>query len=257
MMNTMALARGDWTGEDSSTPPSLGIRGRFPRYAPRPYGSTVIELVASLGIPVLRAKPLLQASEDVVQRIRKRLGDHGVDYRKPFIVLNVGSRPGSAKGWQGWSELASRLKGLVPMIAVGGPGEQPSLASFAESLAGEVGEAGPAGAPLVLDAPVLDLAELAALCADCQVFVTADAGARHIASAAGARTLALFGPTDPRHTADHLAQCTSLSKPVACGPCHREVCNASDQLQCFRGIGSQRVAASVESILLGHSAPSA
>lgn len=48
--------------------------------------------------------------------------------------------------------------------------------------------------------PVLEgpsLAELAALCAAARLVVGNDAGTTHLAAAAGAKVLALFGPTDP------------------------------------------------------------
>ncbi len=42
-----------------------------------------------------------------------------------------------------------------------------------------------------------DLLETAALCAGAELVVGNDAGTTHLAAATGARTLALFGPTDP------------------------------------------------------------
>ena len=42
------------------------------------------------------------------------------------------------------------------------------------------------------------LPELAAILARCEVFAGHDSGVTHLAAAVGTRTLALFGPTDPR-----------------------------------------------------------
>ncbi len=47
----------------------------------------------------------------------------------------------------------------------------------------------------------LNLMEVAAIAAKCGVFISADTGPMHIAAAAGAPLLALFGPTDSRLTA--------------------------------------------------------
>ncbi len=229
--DTLSLSRAP---ELRETLPTLGVAGRYPRYAPRPFGSTVIELVAGLGIPVRRTKPSFRATDEVQQRVRGRLREGGVDPEAGFVVLNAGSRPGSAKGWQSWGELVDLIHPKLPVVVVGGPGEESSLQGLRSGL--------------VLDAPVLDLAELTALCADCHCFVTADAGARHIASAAGAQTLVLFGPTDPRHTADHLERTLCLSHPVPCGPCHQEKCTAKDTLACFTGIPARRVATQLDLI---------
>ncbi|MFT4708893.1 MAG: ADP-heptose:LPS heptosyltransferase [Planctomycetota bacterium] len=241
LVNVLAQTTATWMPPGKERLPKLGIVGRFPRYAPRPYGSTCIELVASLGIPVRRTKPQLQANREVTQAVRDRLSAAGIDPAAPFAVLNAGSRPGSAKGWQGWSELAPLLRTQMPVVLICGPGEEASLRDFPSSPAVQ----GEHHAQLVLDKPPLDLAELTALAAGCDAFVTADAGARHIATAAGAQTHVLFGSTDPRHTADHLQQTYSFAEPQPCGPCHREVCGAPDLLACFRGIAADRIAAGV------------
>ena len=182
LVHVLAQTAATWMPPSKARLPKLGIVGRFPRYAPRPFGSTCIELVASLGIPVRRTRPKLQASREVTRRVEARLSAGGLDPSSPFVVLNAGSRPGSAKGWQGWGELAPLLRGRVPVVLVCGPGEQDSLQPFTSCAGGE----GKGEAQLVLDNPPLDLAELTALAAACSTFVTADAGARHIAMAAGA-----------------------------------------------------------------------
>ncbi|MDG1500194.1 MAG: glycosyltransferase family 9 protein [Planctomycetota bacterium] len=238
LIHALAQLKSNWALSDHERLPKLGIVGRFPRYAPRPYGSTCIELVASLGVPVRGTSPELQANAEVVQRVHDRLHAGGIDSALPFVVLNAGSRPGSAKGWQGWSELAPMLRAETPVVLVCGPGEEASLQEFS-SIPNREDEL---KAQLVLDNPPLDLAELTALAAACSTFITADAGARHIATAAGARTYVLFGPTDPRHTADHLQETHSFVAPQPCGPCHKEHCTAPDKLACFHGIAPTRVA---------------
>jgi heptosyltransferase-2 len=237
IVNTQAIPMSSWLGDGKETLPRLGRLGRFPRYAPRPYGSTTIELVTSLGIPVRRTNPRLQASAEVTLKVHERLQAGGIDLKYPYIVLNAGSRPGSAKGWRGWAELADVLQGRWQIVIVGGPGEEEALREFQSGQ----GDLGKVGARLVLDDPVLDLAELAALCASGNVFVTADAGARHIATAAGAKTVVLFGPTDPRHTADQLEHTKSLAHPVPCGPCHLESCDAKEKRACFEGLSAAQV----------------
>jgi ADP-heptose:LPS heptosyltransferase len=52
------------------------------------------------------------------------------------------------------------------------------------------------------------------------------------------------GPTDPRHTADHLERTSLLREIVECGPCHREQCPLEDtrRHQCMLRIDPERVA---------------
>lgn len=249
LVNVFAQTMSTWMLPGRPRLPKLGIVGRFPRYAPRPFGSTCIELVASLGIPVRRTEPRLSATTEISERVRNRLSAGGIDLQQaavdplnPFIVLNAGSRPGSAKGWQGWHELAEILRVEAPVVVICGPGEEASLQDFTSSPRGDH------QAQLVFDNPPLDLAELTALAAACSTFVTADAGARHIATATGAQTHVLFGPTDPRHTADHLLQTHSFAAPQPCGPCHKELCDAPIKLACFTDIPAPRIAASMDAV---------
>jgi heptosyltransferase-2 len=237
-----ALARG--RGAAAAAPTSMGSFGRFPRYAPRPFGSTLIELAATLGVAVRRTRPLLGAGADVRHAVRMRLTAGGVDASAPFVVLNAGSRPGSAKGWEGWGELLDQIRSDLPVVLACGPGEEPALRDLA-------GDPRRDGRGLGLIDPVLDLAELAALAAEASLFVTADAGSRHLAAAAGAKLLVLYGPTDPRHTADHLEQTRGLARPVPCAPCHREVCpkTGPEYLACFRGITPAEVAQEIHALV--------
>lgn len=68
------------------------------------------------------------------------------------------------------------------------------------------------------------LKDLAAIAQRCHLFVTGDTGPLHIAAAAGAPTLSLFGPTDPQVYAPLGAQHTSLQSAAPCRRCHKRKC---------------------------------
>jgi heptosyltransferase-2 len=144
---------------------------------------------------------------------------------EPFVLINAGARPASAKGYPAelWGAIAAELSGRdgLAVVMVGGPGEE-------ESVRAALAAAGEARALALLD-PVCDLGELAALAAGASVVLTADTGARHVAAAVGAKIVCLVGPTDPRHSAAHLEFTTLLREPVPCGPCHRERCPLAGQ----------------------------
>jgi ADP-heptose:LPS heptosyltransferase len=58
---------------------------------------------------------------------------------------------------------------------------------------------------------------VAALAADSQGYIGNDTGMTHLAAAAGARTVAIFGPTDPRRYAPFGAHVLTLWQPVETG----------------------------------------
>jgi len=95
------------------------------------------------------------------------------------VVLAPGAASAS-KQWGGMPEVAAMLveRGL-PVVWAPGKDEPPFDV--------------PAGHIL----PTWDLPELVALAHRCRVWIGNDTGTSHLAAAAGARTLAMFGPTDP------------------------------------------------------------
>jgi ADP-heptose:LPS heptosyltransferase len=162
--------------------------------------------------------------------MRERLARHGTDAGAPFVLVNAGARPGSAKGADP-QLLARALTGLgVPLVLVCGPGEEENARATAAGLAGS--------APALLDDPAPALDELVALIALAHAVVTPDSGPRHLAQALARPTIVLCGPTDPRHTAEHAGNVRVLRTEVDCGPCHRETCPLSGDARdaCMRRI---------------------
>jgi heptosyltransferase-2 len=90
--------------------------------------------------------------------------------------------------------------------------------------------------------PDLDLGGLAGVLAHLDLLVTNDSGPMHLAAALGARTVALFGPTDPRRTAPAGEPHTVLYRDLWCSPCFRRHCPLLHH-GCLRGIGVGEVAA--------------
>ena len=102
-----------------------------------------------------------------------------------FLALHPGSGS-TRKNWpaERYAELAARLSPSEPFLAIRGPAD------------------GDAATPLLrlpnaVRADALPLRTLGALLAHAGAFVGNDSGIAHLAAAAGAPTLALFGPTDP------------------------------------------------------------
>ncbi|HOL67653.1 MAG TPA: glycosyltransferase family 9 protein, partial [bacterium] len=69
-----------------------------------------------------------------------------------------------------------------------------------------------------------------------RLLITTDSAPLHIGAASGTRTLALFGPTDPRrHCPPNV---WFLSRSLACSPCYRKFCAS---LECLKSISAEEV----------------
>jgi heptosyltransferase-1 len=83
------------------------------------------------------------------------------------------------------------------------------------------------------------LKELAALAALSDLFITTDTGPMHLAAAAGAKVLALFGPTAPWRTGPYGRSQVSLRTGIECSPCFKRKCD--DKVRCMEGISVEDV----------------
>lgn len=215
--------------ERGAAPLSQNRRLWGSRRSPRPFGSTASELLALLpGRPagfVQDPRPRFVPGEPALEQAQNTLVDLGIALGEPFVLLNLGGRVGSSKGIPVGlaAGLAAELGGRrIPTVAICGPGEEERLRSYVLALTNQF----PVDGPLPRcwpDAPP-DLPLLGALGALAAVTVTPDGGGRHLLRAAGATCLSLFGPTDPRHSANPGPPEISLVGVVPCGPCHLELC---------------------------------
>lgn len=224
-----------------------GCNGAWPRILPRPYGATCVELLGLLGVPVSDPRPRLELRARDRERASARRRHVGFPAGGKLLLVQVGARPGSAKGvpaelWARAIERAEAELGLTALLACG-PGELERV----EAVRAACGRSVPA-----LLEPVAGLMELAAHAAAARLVWTADGGARHVACAAGARLVVLFGPTDPRHSAGADVLTNEVRIEVACGPCHRERCPfpASAYLRCLRGIEPEALLAASRPLLV-------
>ncbi len=233
--------------ERGGKPLGLGVVGRGRRFLPRPFGATCVELLGLVGISVRDTRPRLEATDAADRTARERLARLGFSADEPFLLANVGGREKSAKAYpaQSWAVLLDRLASRVdlPLLLVGGPGEDSAVRDLFARLE-RTRVAAATGAPVALP-------ELVALCARSCLVLTADSGPRHVAKAAGARVVTLFGPTDPRHGADHLARERAVRVEVPCGPCHLERCPLEGELhhRCMLSIDPEEVALRVLELL--------
>lgn len=88
------------------------------------------------------------------------------------------------------------------------------------------------------------LKQLAALAKLSDLFITTDTGPMHLAAAAGAKVLALFGPTAPWRTGPYGSSQKVIRTGIDCSPCFRRRCEKN--VQCMRGIGVSDVLNAIE-----------
>ena len=91
-----------------------------------------------------------------------------------------------------------------------------------------------------------NLGVLAAVTGRCDVFVSNDSGAMHVAAATGRPVAAMFGPTDERATRP-LGMSAVLTAPAFCRPCHLRDCPIDHR--CMKRISVDRAYDAVTALL--------
>ena len=143
-----------------------------------------------LGLAGRKHHYVLELGTDEIERANRHLAKIGADVRRPVIGLNTGAGGRwPLKQWRedGYADLISRLhrRENVQFLLLGGPDERDRIERLKTR-----------SAVRLLD-PGCDnsVRHFAALIAHCDVVVTGDTLAMHIALALGKRTVVLFGPT--------------------------------------------------------------
>ena len=163
----------------------------------------------------------------------------------PVVGVSPGAAYGSAKRWlpERFAEAAvqiARERNASVLIF----GSKEELAICEAVRRGVEG----AGVPCTSYAGRTTLAEFIDLAAACEVFLTNDSGAMHIASALGVPTVAVFGATDHEATGPIGPHSRIVREPVACSPCLRRECPIDHR--CMTRIDGARVAATALTLLV-------
>jgi heptosyltransferase III len=224
-----------------------------PANAARHRVEEVLELATALEIPVVRdlVCPSGPFKEDLPSH-----GDYAVVHAGPMFRY---------KRWTvaGWRALAASLaeRGLA-VVATGGPG--PADRRYFDEVWGGAGNSS-----LVhrLDG-VLTWPELAGLIGGAKVYIGPDTSVTHLAAATGARTVALYGPTDPRRwgpwpvgglddawqaagTIQRRGNVWLVQNPQPCLPCQNEGCErkVESYSRCLDELSPRQVLSAVDQAL--------
>lgn len=144
------------------------------------------------------------------------LQQNGVDLNKKIIAFCPGSTNSRAKRWhaESYAALNDKLQAAQDssVFLIGSKDEIEVSRQVAEKSLLK---------PVILTGKTT-LAELTAILSVCDLLVSNDTGPAHIASAFGTKTLAIFGPTNPKTTQPINAEI--IRKNVECSPCMLRDC---------------------------------
>lgn len=193
-------------------------RGEIPRHERFYY----LELLRRTGIiDCLPESPLI--------RLEKAGGP-----RASVIGVSPGAAYGTAKRWlpERFAEAAGMLaRARGASIALfGSAGERSVCEQIAQLLNGH---------RVINHAGRTTLAEFIDLAGRCELFLTNDSGAMHIASALGVPTVAVFGATDDVATGPTGPSARVIREPVECSPCLLRECPIDHR--CMTHVSVERV----------------
>jgi lipopolysaccharide heptosyltransferase II len=139
----------------------------------------------------------------------------------PLIGVSPGAAYGGAKRWlpERFAEAAAAIaQERGAQVAVFGSKEEVSICETVRE------RVAAAGVTCQSFAGVMRLDEFIEMASGCELFLTNDSGAMHVASALGVPTVAVFGATDDEATGPTGEWSRVVRHPVECSPCLLREC---------------------------------
>ena len=201
-----------------------------------------LALIGWTGVPVTdRPATRLAVTDSASISIAEKLEDIGFDGGESIAMIH----PTAAYDTKQWSvanfarvseELGNR--GLAPLVVVAPNEKETAEAVIAESSA----------RPAFLSD--LSLPEVTALASRAKLFVGNDSGIAHIAAAAGAPCVVVFGSSNRNHWRPWTMQPSEIVfEELPCQPCHGYFCAEFEKPECILRVPVERVIAAVDRIL--------
>lgn len=217
----------------------MGLFDDLKRGGTRTYQEMMLDI---LGLPAASHGYVLTLTPEEKERARAHFTGLGVNPSVPVIGLNTGAGGRwELKQWreEGFLELIGRIsrEAQVQFVLLGGPGERERNARLMAAAPVSVFDAG-------CDNPVR---HFAALTECCDVVVTGDTLAMHVALAVGTRTVALFGPTSAAEI-EMYGLGEKVVPALTCLACYKSTCDFVPN--CMDSIGVAAVVAALRRQLL-------
>jgi heptosyltransferase II len=160
--------------------------------------------------------------------------EHSATAATRTIGVSPGAAYGNAKRWlpERFADAAGKLAGArgASIALFGSASERPACEQIAQLLNGHT---------VTNHAGQTTLAQFIDLAAGCELFLTNDSGAMHIASALGIPTIAVFGATDDAATGPTGPNARVVREPVECSPCLLRECPIDHR--CMSRVSADRV----------------
>ncbi|HEY3027891.1 MAG TPA: glycosyltransferase family 9 protein [Pyrinomonadaceae bacterium] len=201
-----------------------------------------LALIGWTGVPVTDRPPTrLAVTADAAASVTEKLRETGLDGTRPFAIIH----PAASYETKQWAvekfarigeELAGR--GLV-LVAIAAPHESAIVAELKKG----------SGASVV-GLTNLSLPEITALAARARLFVGNDSGIAHIAAAAGAPSVVIFGSSNVTHWRPWTLQPNEIVREeLPCQPCHGYFCAEFEKPECILRVPVERVVGAIDRVL--------
>jgi heptosyltransferase-2 len=212
--------------------------------------SYYLNMLNSAGIETPDSHPYIHITAEERKKAQDAIISGFSEKHSPIIGINPGAVYGPAKRWpvEKFAELIKiifdKLDGKC--IIFGSKAET----GIADEINSEITKQGIANT----DSRILTLTgktslrELAALIAECDVFVTNDSGPMHMASALYVPVVAIFGSTNPVTTGPFGDRHKIITKTMPCSPCMEREC-PEGHVRCMEEVSADEVFEAVENIL--------
>jgi heptosyltransferase-2 len=186
--------------------------------------------------PALR--PRLTSDPDNLERLRAA---HGLRRGAPLVALMPGAEYGVAKRWPAahYGALAGELASEDADVVVLGSAKERALGEQVTARAAHPRVHNLCGATSLAD--VVDLSASAA------VAVSNDSGLLHVAAAAGAPVVAIYGSSAPSFTPPLTDIAAVVSLELECSPCFARDCPLK-HMRCLNDLAPATVLRAVESV---------
>ncbi|MDX6528005.1 MAG: heptosyltransferase [Blastocatellia bacterium] len=202
-----------------------------------------LALIGWTGVPVTDRPPTqLAVTDSSLLSISAKLRGAGFeDEEKSFAVIH----PAAAfetKQWatEKFAQVAQALtdRGLIP-IAIVSPKEKHLVESLRQQTSARV-----------IALSDLSLPEVTALASRARLFVGNDSGIAHIAAAAGAPCVVIFGSSNVAHWRPWTMNANEIVREeMPCQPCHGYFCAEFEKPECILRVPVERVLGAIDRIL--------
>ncbi|MDX6613510.1 MAG: heptosyltransferase [Blastocatellia bacterium] len=205
-----------------------------------------LALLGWTGIPVSDL-PMsrLTVTPEAAKIVGQKLREVELDENRPFAVIH----PAAAFATKQWAadrfaRVAEELAGRgIASVAISAPNEAAIVAGLKQE----------ARVP-VAGLTDLSLPEVTALAAKARLFVGNDSGIAHMAAAAGAPSVVIFGSSNVTHWRPWTTRPNEIVREeFPCQPCHGYFCAEFEKPECILSVPVARVVGAIDRVLRGSS----